>query len=211
MYSYKDLSELAGYTSRVYTLIEALRELHADHYTNLRSDNPEFDGEQFNIADAKGKIVEGADRIKFTHVPVAVPAGDALLVKDLDFEIGAGDHLIITGPNGSGKTSVMRLLARLWPLFRGQLEKPAKGYSSIFFIPQRPYLVVGTLRDQVIYPHTHAEMKKAGRTDEELEEILGKVYLQYLVDREGGWDTVKEWKVGFTEGWAIYSEMSRVT
>ncbi len=200
MYSYKDLSELAGYTSRVYTLIEALQELHADHYTALRTETPSFDGEQFNIADARGKIVEGAERIKFSHVPVAVPAGDALLVKDLDFEIGAGDHLIVTGPNGSGKTSVMRLLARLWPLFRGQLEKPSKGSDSIFFIPQRPYLVVGSLRDQVIYPHTHAEMKKAGRKDEELEEILGKVYLQYLVDREGGWDTVKEWKVGFDRG-----------
>ncbi|KAI9005715.1 ABC transporter transmembrane region 2-domain-containing protein [Hyaloraphidium curvatum] len=210
MYSYKDLSELAGYTSRVYTLIEALQDLHKDKFMKLKSAAAKFDGEEFDIADQKGVVFENGKSIRFEGVPVAVPAGDSLLVKDLTFEIQPGDHLIVTGPNGSGKTSVMRILARLWPLFRGELEKPPKGYDSIFYIPQRPYLVVGSLRDQVIYPHSHAEMKKAGRTDEELEEILGKVYLQYLVDREGGWDAVKEWKDVFSGGEKQRIQMARL-
>lgn len=55
-------------------------------------------------------------------------------------------------------------------------------------------MVVGTLRDQIIYPHTYAQFKAAGGRDEELMEILKHVHLTYLPAREGGWTTVKEWK-----------------
>ena len=62
------------------------------------------------------------------------------------------------------------------------------------FIPQRPYLTVGTLRDQVIYPHTEMDMQDAGRRESELQTILEQSKLGYLTDREGGWDTKKVWK-----------------
>lgn len=62
------------------------------------------------------------------------------------------------------------------------------------FLPQRPYLSVGTLRDQVIYPDGEIEMRDRGRRDIELKRILEEARLGYLPDREGGWDTRKEWK-----------------
>ncbi len=62
------------------------------------------------------------------------------------------------------------------------------------FLPQRPYLSVGTLRDQVIYPDGEIEMRDRGRRDIELKHILEEAKLGYLPDREGGWDTRKEWK-----------------
>lgn len=62
------------------------------------------------------------------------------------------------------------------------------------FLPQRPYLSVGTLRDQVIYPDGEVEMRSKGRRDLELKRILEEARLGYLPDREGGWDTRKEWK-----------------
>ncbi|KAK5008527.1 ATP-binding cassette long-chain fatty acid transporter pxa1, partial [Cryomyces antarcticus] len=62
------------------------------------------------------------------------------------------------------------------------------------FLPQRPYLSTGTLRDQVIYPHTEVDMRAAGRRDHELGAVLEEARLGYLPDREGGWDTRKEWK-----------------
>lgn len=62
------------------------------------------------------------------------------------------------------------------------------------FLPQRPYLSVGTLRDQVIYPDGELEMRSKGRRDLELRHILEQARLGYLPDREGGWDTRKEWK-----------------
>lgn len=62
------------------------------------------------------------------------------------------------------------------------------------FLPQRPYLSIGTLRDQVIYPDGEPEMRDRGRRDVELARILEDARLGYLPDREGGWDTRKEWK-----------------
>jgi ATP-binding cassette subfamily D (ALD) long-chain fatty acid import protein len=62
------------------------------------------------------------------------------------------------------------------------------------FLPQRPYLSVGTLRDQVLYPHTEIDMHEAGETDASLQKVLDDAHLGYLPQREGGWDTRKEWK-----------------
>lgn len=124
--------------------------------------------------------------------------GDSILVQDLTMRIGPGEHLMITGSNGSGKTSILRVLAGLWPNFAGVITRPESG--RIFYVPQRPYLAIGTLREQVIYPHSVEQMRAAGRTDEELFEILKIVYLDYIPEREGGWEAVKEWKDVFSGG-----------
>ena len=138
--------------------------------------------------------------IKFDNVPVATPNGDTLLIRDLTFTIGPGDHLMITGPNGAGKTSILRLVTGLWPLVRGRIDRPDASLDTIFYIPQRPYLPIGSLREQVIYPHNVEQLKASGRTDEDLMGILKKVYLEYIPGREGGWGAVKEWKDVFSGG-----------
>lgn len=107
---------------------------------------------------------------------------------------------MITGANGSGKTAILRVLAGLWPHFQGQITRPNASLGSIVYIPQRPYLSIGTLRDQIIYPHTHTDMIQAGKTDKDLEEILKIVYLDYIPAREGGMDAFKEWKDVFSGG-----------
>jgi ATP-binding cassette subfamily D (ALD) long-chain fatty acid import protein len=140
MYSWKDLSELVGYTSRVYSLLSTLHDLNANHYS---------------LGPINGKVllVPTEQGVEFIGVPVIAPApgmdrdGDEL-VKNLDIKIKPGEHLLITGPNGSGKTSVARVLAGLWPTFEGVVKRPKN--EDIFFLPQRPYLSAGSLRDQSV-------------------------------------------------------------
>lgn len=80
---------------------------------------------------------------------------------------------VLTGPNGSGKSSLFRVLGGLWPAGSGHIAKPgqlllgshaatqtSRGLSrDIFYVPQRPYTALGTLRDQIIYPLTLEDAK----------------------------------------------------
>ncbi|KAI8928345.1 ABC transporter transmembrane region 2-domain-containing protein [Entophlyctis helioformis] len=196
MYSYKELSELAGYTYRVYNMLRVLEDLSKDKFVR-----PESTAEpSFTIEHREGKIVYDDNVIRFTDTPIVTPYGDTILVNNLSVDIPAGNHLMITGPNGAGKTSILRVLSGLWPHFAGTISRPAPKLSSIMYLPQRPYLAIGSLRDQIIYPHSHADMIKAGRTDAELTDILKTVYLDYIPGREGGWEAVKEWKDVFSGG-----------
>ncbi|KAI1502939.1 ABC transporter transmembrane region 2-domain-containing protein [Biscogniauxia marginata] len=194
MYSIKDLSELAGYTSRVYTLISTLHRVHANAYFARPSGN-----ELYSMSDVQGTMQKGFDGVRLEHVPVVAPGlwpqgGDELL-ESLSLIVRRGEHLLISGPNGVGKTAISRILAGLWPVYRGLVSRPkAIGQDGIMFLPQRPYLSIGTLRDQVIYPDGEFDMRLKRKSEEDLKGVLEAAKLGYLPDREGGWDTRKEWK-----------------
>ncbi|KAE8451364.1 hypothetical protein EG329_003993 [Mollisiaceae sp. DMI_Dod_QoI] len=195
MYSIKDLSELAGYTSRVYTLISTLHRVQANAYFPQRGTHAEL----FSLSDVQGTIQKGFDGVRLENVPVVAPSifphGGEELIESLSMIVHSGEHLLISGPNGVGKSAIARIVAGLWPVYRGLVSRPRSvGTDGIMFLPQRPYLSVGTLRDQVIYPDGEIEMRDRGRRDIELKRILEDARLGYLPDREGGWDTRKEWK-----------------
>ncbi|ETW75940.1 ABC transporter, partial [Heterobasidion irregulare TC 32-1] len=188
MYAYKDLLELAGLTARLYALLSNLHHLPALPAAS-----------------------SAAPAIGLEHVDVSIPTepGAAPLVHDLSLALGAGDHLMITGSNGVGKTAVARVLAGLWaPGGGGRVRRPGRG--DVFVVPQRAYMVSGSLLDQIVYPHTYPQFVKSGRSERELMEILEAAHLAYLPEREGGWMTRKEWRDVLSGGEKQRMAMARV-
>ncbi|KAJ1680286.1 ATP-binding cassette long-chain fatty acid transporter pxa2 [Spiromyces aspiralis] len=198
IYSYKEIVELAGLTQRVAGLFEVLEQVKDGHYvkTNLQENSANgTSGKDVSILQQRGKVIEHPE-IEFENVPIVSPNGD-VLVRSLSFTVKPGMNVLVLGPNGCGKSSMFRILGGLWPVYGGIVKKPS---GSVFYIPQRPYLTSGTLRDQIIYPDSVEDMRIKGVTDDQLLEILGVVQLGDIVAREGGWDTVKEWRDALSGG-----------
>ncbi|TQV95030.1 ABC fatty acid transporter [Cordyceps javanica] len=190
MFSYREIMELAGYTSRVDSLLGVMDDIQSGHFEkNLVSSSGTENNEA--VLKGRGTIHESKD-ITFIDVPIVSPNGD-VLVKALSFSIKHGDHLLVVGPNGCGKSSLFRILGGLWPVYGGTVYKPP--FTSIFYLPQRPYLSRGSLRQQIIYPDSLRQMRQRGATDADLLGILKTLDLAHLVDLyDEGWDAEAEWR-----------------
>ncbi|XP_064604426.1 ATP-binding cassette sub-family D member 3-like [Liolophura sinensis] len=189
----REMTRLAGFTARVTDLIKVLDDLNKGHYerTMVQGENGRVtENNKMTLKPGSGKLVFQDHIIKFDRVPLVTPNGD-VLIKELTFEVRSGRNVLVCGPNGCGKSSLFRTLGELWPLFGGTMTKPDK--RKLFYIPQRPYMTVGTLRDQVIYPDTHEQQIQKRVKDKDLEAILEKVQLAYVLERENGWNAVQDW------------------
>lgn len=180
----RDLTRLAGFTARVTQLRSVLDELNSGKYERTMVTGSE------NLKPNGGKLIFQNNLIKFNQVPLVTPNGD-VLIPELTFDIKSGMNVLVCGPNGSGKSSLFRILGELWPIFGGELTKPPRG--KLFYIPQRPYMTLGSLRDQLTYPHGSAEAARRGTTDIKLIEHLNRVQLGYILEREGGLDAIADW------------------
>jgi len=181
--SYKEVVELAGYSSRVVEMLNIFDDMKAGRFQKTK-----LIAEMDSTA---AKLVPDQDEISMENIPIVTPNGD-VLVKSMTLNLPIGDHILVTGPNGCGKSSLFRILARLWPLYGGVLNTVDP--KELFMVPQRPYLTLGNLRSQVIYPDTVDDMKARGITDADLMKLLGHAHLAAIVAREGGLDARAEWK-----------------
>lgn len=190
MFSYREIMELAGYTSRVSSLLEVMEGIQRGQFQKKLVSSSGTENNEA-VLKGRGKVVESKD-IQFIDVPIISPNGD-VLVKALSFSLKQGDHLLVVGPNGCGKSSLFRILGGLWPVYGGVVHKPP--FSDIFYIPQRPYLSRGSLRQQIIYPDGIRTMRAKGVTDADLLTILKTLNLEHLIELyPEGWDAEAEWR-----------------
>ncbi|KAF0979206.1 hypothetical protein FDP41_001549 [Naegleria fowleri] len=188
---FRKLLKLSGMTQRVHLLYQVMDELKHGNSENIN----------FKLRSAKqggtgGEILE-SDEIKFDNVIIKTP-DNITLARNLSFNVGKNQHIVITGPNGAGKSSLFRILGALWPLHSGTVCKPqaqgsnAQGlHKEIFYLPQKPYNVIGSLRSQIIYPDTQL---KEGWSDERLKALLDDFGIGYLAGRHAdGFDGKQDW------------------
>jgi putative ATP-binding cassette transporter len=126
-------------------------------------------------------IEHGGDGLEVETLQLDLPDG-RLLRDQVALRANSGDAVLVTGPSGAGKSTLLRAVAGLWPFGRGRIRV---GDGNALFLPQRPYLPLGTLADAIAYPRAAAELPS-----EAIADALRAVGLAHLVDRlneEGNW------------------------
>ena len=160
--SYSSIAELAAVIQRLSGFTE-----HMEESAQVKSD----------IMCAEGT----SDALVLQKLSVALPDGAPLLTA-CTLTLPRGSHTLVTGASGAGKSTLLRTLAGLWPYGSGAIELPVG--AKRLFLPQRPYLVLGSLRRALSYPRT------AAAPDTEIARILKLVGLEHFAARL---DDVDDW------------------
>lgn len=130
---------------------------------------------------------------KIDQLTLQTPNAEQTLFQNLSFELEPPHSLLVVGSSGCGKSSLLRAIAGLWRNGSGSVESP--NYTEVLFLPQTPYMLLGTLREQLIYPNLRKNI-----TDLEIQEAMKQVNLEDLSERMGGLETEKDWAAVLSVG-----------
>jgi len=162
--SYKEIAAWRAVVERLVGFERTLQSVHRQTATGLR------------------RVDGRPGQLSVANVDLYRPDGQPLIA-NVNFSMALGDTVLLTGASGSGKSTLIRALAGIWPFGRGEIRMPKD--ARILFLPQRPYLPIGKLRDAVSYP-----MPADGVADGTLREALEAVGLPQLtarLDDEAHW------------------------
>ena len=180
----RNLDELAGYTHRLGQLFRTMDAgVKAEDAKTLEKAKARLararEARETGVVDVDKSSSARTNVIAFEDVSVGAPepgGGHRLLVERVSMVVEPGRNLLITGPNGSGKTSLLRVLAGLWAPLSGAVTTPSlpagragapPSGKAMMWLPQRPYLLQGSLRDQVVYPNVALAESNAARIKRE--------------------------------------------
>jgi ABC-type uncharacterized transport system fused permease/ATPase subunit len=185
----KKVGNLSGLTMRVYDLLYKLQ--------NSSKIFEEF-SELCPSPEHTPTFVD-SDHLKFENVAIYRPDG-ALLAKNLTFDVPHMRKIIITGPNGCGKSSLFRVLRGLWPLLEGTIHRPKD--SDIYFLSQVNFVPRGTLKQLLTYPHSAEKLEELRISDEYLWECLELAHLKGFEAQgvQPQLETILDWDVALSPG-----------
>jgi len=132
------------------------------------------------------KIISNYSSILIKNADLSPPGSNNLIIRDLSLSINDNESLLVVGPSGCGKTSLLRMISGLWEPENGLIQKPKTG--DLLFIPQKPYMILGSLREQLCYP---TQVDKF--SDDHLISVLNEVNLKSLSDRYPNLDIKQDW------------------
>jgi ABC-type uncharacterized transport system fused permease/ATPase subunit len=192
----KNLQEISGYVSRIHdviTVLDAKQDVQLQPVQDAAVEHIAFKG--FTLKTPVRELAAGQLASADEEDEQKRESLDHQLVRNLDFVIQRGQSVMVTGPNGVGKTSLFRSLAGLWPVQTGSITTPS--YKQVMWLPQRAYMVLGTLRDQVVYPERlgmdssqdariHECLVKAARDSDETTKALNLVHGEWNKILSGG-------------------------
>jgi putative ATP-binding cassette transporter len=151
--------------------------------TTIESTTETGDVTKIELIEEKAK--ENQEAIAFEGLEITLADGN-VVISETNARVERGEKVLITGESGSGKSTLMRAVSGLWPWGRGSIHLPER--STIMFMPQRPYLPLGTLRAAIAYPASPRRFKR-----KTMAAALKRCGLAHLVDRmdeNERWDRV---------------------
>ncbi|MBD2136139.1 ABC transporter ATP-binding protein/permease [Anabaena sp. FACHB-1237] len=168
MYQFEKFTKFAASINRLYLLNHSLKNRHI-------------------LVEPQEVIkIIPSNKIAVENLTLQTPNYEKTLFRNLSITLATGQGLLIMGESGCGKSSLLRAVAGLWNSGTGVIFRPE--LSEMLFLPQRPYMMLGSLRDQLFYPFGNSHL-----TDHQLHEILQKVNLLDLDMRFGGFDVEQDW------------------
>lgn len=131
-------------------------------------------------------IIQESSHLEISNLTVKIPETNKTIVQDLSILINPGESLLIMGDSGVGKSSLLRTIAGLWNFGVGKIYRPKS--EDILFLPQHPYMILGSLRQQLLYPYLNKQI-----SNQQLIEALKTVNLSKFSKKLNDLNTTEDW------------------